>query len=66
LATFFFTALSWFFIEKPIMERKDRKEGRADVERLSLSEMASWFSWLPWSRAKRSRPAPDPASATPQ
>ena len=56
LATFFFTALSWFFIEKPIMEWKDRIEGHAYVERLSLSTVASWFSWLPWSRAKRSRP----------
>jgi peptidoglycan/LPS O-acetylase OafA/YrhL len=65
-ATFFFTALSWFFIEKPIMEWKDRIEGHAYVERLSLSTVASWFSWLPWSRAKRSRPSPESAGVSPQ
>jgi peptidoglycan/LPS O-acetylase OafA/YrhL len=61
LATFFFTALSWFFIEKPALEWKDRREGHAYVERLSWSDVTSWFSWLPWSRAKRSRGPADEA-----
>jgi peptidoglycan/LPS O-acetylase OafA/YrhL len=41
-ATFFFTALSWFFIEKPCLEWKDRLEGHPYVERLSLSTIFSW------------------------
>ena len=66
LATLFFTALSWFLIEKPALEWKDRKEGHAYVERLSLSTVASWFSWLPWNKAKRSDPRPDELEVKPQ
>ena len=58
-ATFFFTALSWFFIEKPALEWKDRRDGHAYVERLSWSTVTSWFSWLPWSREKRLRSSTD-------
>ncbi len=42
MATLLFTALSWFFIEKPALEWKDRLEGHSYVERMSLSSIFSW------------------------
>jgi peptidoglycan/LPS O-acetylase OafA/YrhL len=51
IATLFFTALSWFFIEKPALEWKDRLEGHSYVQRMSFSSIFTWpFSW---PRSKR-------------
>lgn len=41
IATLFFTALSWFLIEKPALEWKDRLDGHSYVERMSLSSIFS-------------------------
>jgi peptidoglycan/LPS O-acetylase OafA/YrhL len=39
VATFLMTTLSWLFIEKPALEWKDRLEGHAKVERLTLGSV---------------------------